>query len=96
MAIDLAGDTAKRLTVMAAPNADRAVRDAAVALFARSGTKVTMIKDSPGFIAQRMIANLGREMAMIGIASAQDVDTAMTLGLNYPRAGRWHWPTGWA
>jgi 3-hydroxybutyryl-CoA dehydrogenase len=23
--------------------------------------------------------------AMIGIASAQDVDTAMTLGLNYPR-----------
>jgi 3-hydroxybutyryl-CoA dehydrogenase len=43
-----------------------------------------------------MIANLGCEMAMIGIASAQDVDTAMTLGLNYPRAGRWHWPTGWA
>jgi 3-hydroxybutyryl-CoA dehydrogenase len=47
-----------------------------------------VIKDSPGFIAQRMcamIANLGCEMAMIGIASAQDVDTAMTLGLNYPR-----------
>ena len=32
-----------------------------------------------------MIANLGCEMAMIGIASAADVDTAMTLGLNYPR-----------
>ena len=49
---------------------------------------MTVIKDSPGFIAQRMcamIANLGCEMAMIGIASAQDVDTAMTLGLNYPR-----------
>ena len=88
MAVDLTGDTAKRLTVMTAPNADRAVRDAAVALLARSGTKVTVIKDSPGFIAQRMcamIANLGCEMAMIGIASAQDVDTAMTLGLNYPR-----------
>ena len=57
-------------------------------MFAKSGTKVTVIKDSPGFIAQRMcamIANLGCEMAMIGIASAQDVDTAMTLGLNYPR-----------
>ena len=88
VAVDLTGDTGKRLTVMTAPNADRAVRDAAVALLAKSGAKVTVIKDSPGFIAQRMcamIANLGCEMAMIGIASAQDVDTAMTLGLNYPR-----------
>jgi len=88
VAVDLTGDTGKRLTVMTAPGADLAVRDSAVALLAKSGTKVTVIKDSPGFIAQRMcamIANLGCEMAMIGIASAQDVDTAMTLGLNYPR-----------
>ncbi|MFO1081764.1 MAG: 3-hydroxyacyl-CoA dehydrogenase [Reyranellaceae bacterium] len=88
IAVDLTGDTAKRITVMTAPGADKAVLDAAVALLARSGTKVTVIKDSPGFIAQRMcamIANLGCEMAMICIASAQDVDTAMTLGLNYPR-----------
>ena len=87
VAVDLTGDTGKRLTVMTAPGADLAVRDSAVALLAKSGTKVTVIKDSPGFIAQRMcamIANLGCEMAMIGIASAQDVDTAMTLGLNYP------------
>ena len=62
--------------------------DSAAAILARTGAKVTLIKDSPGFIAQRMvsmIANLGCEMAMIGIASAADVDTAMTLGLNYPR-----------
>ena len=88
VAIDLTGDTAKRVTLMMPPGADKAVGDAAAAMFARSGTKVTMIKDSPGFIAQRMcamIANLGCEMAMIGIASAADVDTAMTLGLNYPR-----------
>ncbi len=88
IAVDLTGDTAKRITVMTAPGADAGVRDAAVALLARSGAKVTVIKDSPGFIAQRMcamIANLGCEMAMIGIASAADVDTAMTLGLNYPR-----------
>lgn len=88
VAVDLTGDTGKRITVMTAPGADAEVRDAAVALLAKSGTKVTVIKDSPGFIAQRMcamIANLGCEMAMIGIASAQDVDTAMTLGLNYPR-----------
>ena len=88
VAVDLTGDTAKRLTIMMPPGADELVRDAAAAMFARSGTKVTLIKDSPGFIAQRMcamIANLGCEMAMIGIASAADVDTAMTLGLNYPR-----------
>jgi 3-hydroxybutyryl-CoA dehydrogenase len=88
VAVDLTGDIAKRLTIMTAPGADDLVRDAAAAILARSGAKVTLIKDSPGFIAQRMcsmIANLGCEMAMIGIASAADVDTAMTLGLNYPR-----------
>jgi 3-hydroxybutyryl-CoA dehydrogenase len=72
---------------MTAPGADDLVRDAAAAILARSGAKVTLIKDSPGFIAQRMcamIANLGCEMAMIGIASAQDVDTAMTLGAGWP------------
>lgn len=88
VAVDLTGDAGKRVTIMTAPNADPVVRDAAAAMLAKSGAKVTLIKDSPGFIAQRMcsmIANLGCEMAMIGIASAADVDTAMTLGLNYPR-----------
>ena len=32
-----------------------------------------------------MVANLGCEMAQIGIASPADIDTAMTLGLNYPQ-----------
>ena len=88
VAVDLTGDANKRITIMMPPNGDPLVRDAAAAMFAKTGTKVTLIKDSPGFIAQRMvamIANLGCEMAMIGIASAADVDTAMTLGLNYPR-----------
>ena len=88
VAVDLTGDANKRITIMMPPNGDPLVRDAAAAMFAKTGTKVTLIKDSPGFIAQRMvamIANLGCEMAMIGIATAADVDTAMTLGLNYPR-----------
>ena len=48
---------------------------------------MTAIADSPGFIGQRiraMVANLGCEMAQIGVASPADIDTAMTLGLNYP------------
>ena len=47
-----------------------------------------MIKDSPGFVGQRMVAmigNLGCYMAEIGLASPEDIDTAMQLGLNYPR-----------
>jgi len=85
--LDLAGDTGKRVTVMTAPGADLAVRDSAIARLA-GAAPVTAIHDSPGFIAQRilaMIANLGCEIAQIGVASPADIDTAMTLGLNYPR-----------
>ncbi|HXK53713.1 MAG TPA: 3-hydroxyacyl-CoA dehydrogenase family protein, partial [Hyphomicrobiales bacterium] len=52
-----------------------------------SGRSVTAIKDSPGFIAQRiraMIANLGCEMAQIGVAAPDQIDLALKLGLNYP------------
>jgi 3-hydroxybutyryl-CoA dehydrogenase len=88
VALDLSADTGRRITVMTAPGADTAVRDGVVALLAASGRKVTLIKDSPGFIAQRiraMVANLGCEMAQIGIAAPADIDRAMTLGLNYPQ-----------
>ena len=87
VAIDLSADTAKRVTIMTAPGADRAVRDTVSAALVRAGRKVTAISDSPGFVAQRlraMIANLGCYMAEIGLAAPGDIDTAMKLGLNYP------------
>jgi len=87
VAVDLTGDVGKRLTVMTAPGADAAVRDSVVARLREAADAVTVINDSPGFVAQRllaMIGNLGCEMAQIGIASPADIDTAMTLGLNYP------------
>jgi 3-hydroxybutyryl-CoA dehydrogenase len=87
VAVDLSHDTAKRITIMAAPGADPAAGDAVEAMLARTGRAVTRIKDSPGFIAQRitaMIANLGCEMAQMALASPADIDTAMRLGLNYP------------
>ena len=87
VALDLLCDTAKRVTLMTAPGVDPAARDAVAAAIAQSGRKVTAIKDSPGFVAQRMsamIANLGCYMAEIGLASPGDIDTAMKLGLNYP------------
>jgi 3-hydroxybutyryl-CoA dehydrogenase len=87
VALDLSCDTSRRVTLMTAPGADPAQLDAVAALVARSGRAATAIHDSPGFIAQRiraMIANLGCEMAQIGIAEPSEIDIAMRLGLNYP------------
>lgn len=92
--VDLTGDVGRRVTIMTPPGGDPAVRDAVAARLAAGGARVTAIHDSPGFIAQRMlamIANLGCEIAQIGVATPADIDTAMTLGLNYPRG-----PLGWA
>jgi len=87
VAIDPTGNVGARATVMTAPGASAAARDSVIAALLQAGTKVTAINDSPGFIAQRIrgqIANLGCEMAQQRIASPADIDTAMTLGLNYP------------
>ena len=87
VALDLLCDTATRVTVMTAPGADPSVRDAVAAAICASGRKVTAIKDSAGFVSQRisaMVANLGTFMAEIGLASPADIDLAMKLGLNYP------------
>lgn len=86
-AIDIAGRLDKRLTLMRAPGGRQDLLDGLVARFHEAGRAVTAIHDSPGFIGQRiaaMVANLGCEMAQIGVASPDDIDKAMTLGLNYP------------
>ncbi len=86
--VDLYCNTQDRVTVMTTPGAHLEHRNAVAALIAGSGRKVTAIADSTGFIAQRMqamVANLGCEMAQIGIASPEEIDLAMKLGLNYPR-----------
>lgn len=87
VAVDLAFDTNKRITVMTAPGADPACCDRVIAMLAKDRA-VTAISDSPGFVAQRisaMVANLGCEMAQIGLAGPSDIDKAMRLGLNYPK-----------
>jgi 3-hydroxybutyryl-CoA dehydrogenase len=48
---------------------------------------VTVCRDSPGFIAQRivaMIVNIGCSIAQSRTAQPRDIDKAVTLGLNYP------------
>ena len=88
VAIDLSTDDTSRVTLMTAPGADPMVRDGVIASLTAAGRTVTAIHDSPGFIVQRiraMVANLGCEIAQLGIATPDDINTAMRLGLNYPQ-----------
>lgn len=87
VAVDLAFDTLRRVTLMTAPNGEAGLGDSVAAAIIASGRTVTSIADSTGFVAQRivaMIANLGCEMAQMGLAIPRDIDKAMRLGLNYP------------
>lgn len=63
------------------------VVDAAVAFARRLGKEPIVVKDSPGFASSRLGVALGLEaMRMLeeGVASAADIDTAMTLGYRHP------------
>jgi 3-hydroxybutyryl-CoA dehydrogenase len=74
-------------TLMVTPATDPAVRDAALSLLAADGQPVVVINDSPGFVAQRvvaMIVNIGCAVAQRGIATPADIDKATRLGLGYP------------
>jgi 3-hydroxybutyryl-CoA dehydrogenase len=88
VAIDALFGLAKRRTLMTTPATTAAMRDAAHALFARDGVPVSVIRDSPGFVAQRVVAhvvNIGCDIAQQRICSPADLDLAVTLGLGYPR-----------
>jgi 3-hydroxybutyryl-CoA dehydrogenase len=87
VAVDLYCRTEERVTLMTPPGADEAILKGVSARIAAAGRKVTAIADSPGFVSQRlraMVANLGCEMAQIGVAEPDQIDLAMKLGLNYP------------
>ena len=74
-------------TLMVTPATDPAARDAAHGLLAADGQPVVVINDSPGFIAQRvvaMIVNIGCGVAQRAIATPADIDKGTKLGLGYP------------
>lgn len=81
-------DEATRRRVLATNPATRPdMRDAAHALFARDGKAVSVIRDSGGFVTQRVVAtivNIATDMCQQGICTPQDLETAVTLGLGYP------------
>lgn len=100
VAIDMLTDLSKHRTLMPSIVTQDNFVTQAYALFGRSnkfdkssdeGSNVavdaTLITESTGFVAQRVIAmviNLGCDIAMQGIATPKDIDNAVKLGLGYP------------
>lgn len=81
------------ITLMVSPGTAATTVEAARELFASRSVPTFVIADSPGFVASRVVAcivNLACEMAQQGIASPEDIDSAVRLGLGYP-AGPFEW-----
>lgn len=82
-------DAATKRRVLATNPATRIdMRDAAHALFARDGKAVSVIRDSGGFVTQRVvgtIVNIATDMCQQRVCSPADLETAVRLGLGYPR-----------
>ena len=81
-------DAATKRRVLATNPATRAdMRDAAHALFARDGKPVSVIRDSGGFVTQRVVAtivNIAADICQQRVCTPHDLETAVTLGLGYP------------
>ena len=77
----------KLLEIVRALETDEETLAAAVAVGRRMGKETVVIKEAPGFITSRINAMIGNEafyMLQEGIASAEDIDKALKLGLNHP------------
>jgi 3-hydroxybutyryl-CoA dehydrogenase len=88
VAVDMLGRFQGRRTLMKTPLTTPETLGAAVAALSAGNAPVTVINDSPGFVIQRllcMIVNIGSRIAELRIAAPADIDTAVELGLNYPK-----------
>jgi 3-hydroxybutyryl-CoA dehydrogenase len=81
-------DAATKRRVLATNPATRPdMRDAAHALFSRDDKAVSVVRDSGGFVTQRVVAtivNIAADMCQQGVCSPKDLEVAVTLGLGYP------------
>ena len=77
----------KLLEIVRALESDDDTVTTATEVGRRMGKEVVVIKESPGFITSRINAMIGNEAFYLlqeGIASPQDIDKALKLGLNHP------------
>jgi 3-hydroxybutyryl-CoA dehydrogenase len=83
----------RRRTLMRSPASDAEIAAQAQAFFASDGVPASLIADSTGFVAQRVLAaivNIGCEIVQQGVCTPADLDRAIELGLGYPKG-----PLGW-
>jgi len=77
----------KLLEIVAAPGTSPEAVETARGLGLRMGKEPIVVRDSPGFASSRLGLVLGLEamrMLEAGVASAADIDRAMTLGYGHP------------
>jgi len=77
----------KLLEIVRALETDADTLAAVVEVGKRMRKEVVVIKEAPGFVTSRINAMIGNEafyMLQEGIASAEDIDKALKLGLNHP------------
>jgi 3-hydroxybutyryl-CoA dehydrogenase len=88
VAVDMLFGLARRRSLMTTPVTAPDFLASAHALLTADGAPASRLHDSPGFVAQRvvaMIVNIGCDIAQQRIATPEDIDDAVTLGLGYPR-----------
>jgi 3-hydroxybutyryl-CoA dehydrogenase len=93
VALDALFDLSRRRVVMTTPATSAAAREAAHGLLGADGVPVSVIRDSMGLVAQRVVAtivNIACDIAQQRIATPADIDRAVVLGLGYP-----HGPLAW-
>lgn len=88
------GVDASRVAFSASDQVSQTAVQAFVNTVAKHGLRASKIEDGPGLPLNRTLAMLVNEafdMVLHGTASAEDIDLAMTNGVNYPRG-----PFAWA
>ena len=88
VAVDALFLSENRVTLMSNPALHSEYMEQCRAAFSSAGLAVSVIRDSGGFVAQRIVAcivNVASDIAQQGIAQAEDIDTAARLGLGYPQ-----------
>ena len=86
--VDPLGGFERRLTLCVHPGLDPETGRAAWGALAATGRPVTIVADGPAPIAQRLLASIVNTACFIagqGLAAPEDIDTAVNLGLGYPR-----------
>lgn len=80
-------DRMKLIEVISGINTPKETKDAILEISASLGKTPVEVAEGPGFVVNRILIPMINEAACIlqeGIASVEDIDTAMKLGANHP------------